>query len=101
MDQVETEVLFKQDNPDFSALSHTPNKEETLSNGTGLTATIGNGHYGGPQLQRSTKEPEAQTLKPMRVLHVIRRMSTWTPKLSKVSDNGLCPAASPVAGPLS
>ena len=61
MDQVETEVLFKQDNPDFSALSHTPNKEETLSNGTGLTATIGNRHYGGPQLQRSTKEPEAQT----------------------------------------
>ena len=44
MHQVETNVLFIQDNPDFSALSQTPNKEETISNSTGLTATIRNGH---------------------------------------------------------
>ena len=63
MDQVETEVLFIQDNPDFSALSYTPNKEETLLNSTCWQQQFETGTHncGWPQLQESMREPEADS----------------------------------------
>lgn len=44
MNQVEIDALFKQDYPNFSVLSHTTHKKETISKSTYFTETMRNWH---------------------------------------------------------